>query len=33
MIMVYDHFPDLKSPDVVERVLDHLLPGIATDDS
>lgn len=28
MIMVYDHFPDLKSPDVVERVLDHLLPGI-----
>lgn len=29
MIMVYDHFPDLKSPDVVERVLDHLLPGIA----
>ena len=28
MIMVYDHFPDLKSPDVVERVIDHLLPGI-----
>jgi AcrR family transcriptional regulator len=29
MIVVYDHYPDLRSPDVVERIVDHLLPGIA----
>lgn len=28
MIVVYDHYPDLRSPDVVERVVDHLLPGL-----
>lgn len=28
MIMVYDHYPDLRSEDVVERIVDHLLAGI-----
>jgi AcrR family transcriptional regulator len=28
MIMVYDHYPDLKDPDVVERIVDQLLRGI-----
>lgn len=28
MVVVYDHYPDLKSPDLVERVVDHLLRGI-----
>jgi AcrR family transcriptional regulator len=28
MIMVYDHYPDLRSDSVVERVVDHLLAGI-----
>lgn len=31
MIMVYDHYPDLKSPDLVERVVDQLLRGIEAD--
>ena len=30
MIMVYDHYPDLRSQDVVERIVDHLLAGIGT---
>jgi len=28
MIVVYDHYPDLRTPDVVERVVDHLLAGL-----
>ncbi|MFN7151392.1 MAG: TetR/AcrR family transcriptional regulator [Microthrixaceae bacterium] len=28
MVMVYDHYPDLKSPDLAERVVDQLLGGI-----
>jgi hypothetical protein len=28
MIMVYDHYPDLRSRDLVERVVDQLLRGI-----
>jgi AcrR family transcriptional regulator len=31
MVLVYDHYPDLKSPDLVERVVDQLLRGIEAD--
>lgn len=33
MIMVYDHYPELRSPDLVERCADQLLQGIGAEDA